>query len=559
MYPFFSRIHWHYLILGVCGFIFFGVYQYLHQPELLRTLFSGASFTLVANQPDEVSNYFFATELASQGIFGYREELSMISDNQVHPRSMTVVYNHLAPIGSPFIIILLFISGVLGIAFGEGWFTLFATFLIPLLAVATPFFLYGIIRRVFGLPLFAFFTALLVYLLPPWWYYGSYVFQHTIPVIFFVVLGIYGAVRIYEGVRRRTFVSFLTGASLATAVAIRPFDVIWIMSVVGLLAYFWFRRRKMHELGYAFFGGVVVLVALLFVHYGYYGHPFGTGYIIPRSDGGAGIITSGTRDISFLSVFFAPFGFDFAQIVRIVYGYLIRLFLPWSILASIGMVFVYIHRTKMRVLWRYTIAFLGVSMYLLFYYGSWNSVSDAFTSVATIGSGHVRYFMPIYVGALPLIGYVLYLFYSLLIRYSRQAALIFCVSFFGAFGLYSFRSVFLSSPNGLVYVKETLAFYYHERKLLVESVPEEGIVVTRYADKYIFPLRKVIIRGEDGAWVGALAKLNLQQIPLYWYDVELSPEELEGVARLLDPYGLELGLVIYREKNNELRSVGLKK
>jgi hypothetical protein len=165
--------------------------------------------------------------------------------------------------------------------------------------------------------------------------------------------------------------------------------------------------------------------------------------------------------------------------------------------------------------------------------------------------------MPIYVGMIPLIAYFCD---RILSFYSRKKQLAIFLIFSGMFLLSSHGAVFSSFPEGLVRVKQTLGGYRGWQEKIYSLVPENSIVVTRYADKYIFPARKVIIRTtEETVWIDALKKLSSLNLPLWWYDLKLSFEEQGKIDELLSAQGLELGEVMATWDNLEVRQIELKK
>ena len=50
------------------------------------------------NSPDETANYFFTKLFSEKGELTYRDDALLVSKNYVHPRSMTVVVDVVAPV-----------------------------------------------------------------------------------------------------------------------------------------------------------------------------------------------------------------------------------------------------------------------------------------------------------------------------------------------------------------------------------------------------------------------------------------------------------------------------
>ena len=137
--------------LLIVSLIFFGTYFYLHGSEAWADVRSGTSHYIISNQPDEMANYFFIKELVIDHSFGWYEPLNEIVSSQVHARSMTVINGRLEPIGFPFFIILVSLCTLLPtMIFGAGFFNIVAISLVPILAVAANFLLFGIVRRIWN-------------------------------------------------------------------------------------------------------------------------------------------------------------------------------------------------------------------------------------------------------------------------------------------------------------------------------------------------------------------------------------------------------------------------
>ncbi len=548
-----SRItHWKYWALAIISAVFFFSYFFLHGTQALHDIKTHTMTHVISNQPDEIAHYFFIKELVVNQSFGAVELLNGAADNQIHPRSMTVVGQRLQPIGFPFFILLVSIFSLIPkIIFGVSFFNLAVITLVPLLAVCSNFLLYEIVRKLWNERM-AFIVSLLLFLLPPWWYWSTHPFQYSIPFVFFIILSLYSIIRISDTTSERSKLCFvvLSALGLASALALRPNELVWVFGVYTYSLYLtrtqWTKRL---------FGAWVVAVAcmmLLFfvVQDAFYGAPFGSGYVKPLSSGEAGNALMGGQGVSFLRAFFFPFGIHITTAFVTAYRYFFLLFNPWTLWTFVSCLFI-IFRGD-RVIRKYFLVWALISLYLVIWYGSWN-FSDNLLGIPSIGSSQIRYFMPIYVGMIPLVAYFADQILQLLPRRKK----IFAIIVLGLlFSVSSYHAVYTSYPEGLARVRQTLNSYTEWQKRIYSYLPESAIVITRYGDKYIFPGRKVVIRDlDDMVWTEAVKKLSQLSLPIWWHDLKLSSEEEEKVGELLGAQGLLLGGVVDSWGDLELRPV----
>ncbi|MBT7754623.1 MAG: hypothetical protein HN726_00290, partial [Candidatus Magasanikbacteria bacterium] len=250
---------------------------------------------LIFNQPDESINYAFIREYVLEGNRQIQEPLLDLTENQVHPRSTTVVNGALTPIGFPGVIILFgaIVKGLTAIS-GLEFFNIILLTLTPLCAVIAPWFLYGVIRRIWGEHI-GIMSAILVYILPGWWYYASRPLQHTILFVTLLLIGSYAALKMKEAVKETKQITWglLAGLGISLALFVRPSEVLWVSAIA--LGFLLIHKKDVTK--HVIRGGIlgIILIALLFFfgQLSYYGHVFGTGYAPPTSIGSAGQITEG--------------------------------------------------------------------------------------------------------------------------------------------------------------------------------------------------------------------------------------------------------------------------
>ncbi len=488
------------------------LYQYLF---LYRTLFTtnfqsaAESVTLIFNQPDEMANYAFIKEWVLRGQVGIVEPLTELSQSQVHPRSMTVVDGRLVPIGFPgFIAIVTSFVQPLVWLFGAGAFNWAVILFTPLLAASSSILLYGISRSLGLAKTGALVSGIGLLLLPSWWYYASRPLQTNTVFVFFILAGLWSALR--KNNRASRFL--LTGLSFGLALYIRPSEWVWVFGLIGALGYF--NREFLGVKNILFFGLGSGLMAVIFflTQFAFYGSWLGSGYVRPAVDGSAGLLTAGPQGIYWLKAIFLPFGFDLLAILKTLYYYGVKLFLPFFVAVVIGGGFVFVHRKNDSLLWQYLGGLCLLGIWLLTYYGSWQ-FADNLAGQVSIGSSQVRYFLPLYVLSIPLLGYLFEKMWAWKWAGKLTVALI-GLALCGA----SIKSVYFKF-EGLVHVKQTVQQYYEWREKIISLTPEHAIIITRYADKYLFPERKIIATVETAEGQAAIKTLVAAGQSVYWYDV----------------------------------------
>jgi 4-amino-4-deoxy-L-arabinose transferase-like glycosyltransferase len=505
----------------------------------------------VFNQPDEAANYLFLQDAWKTGSFGVYEPLSNVTASQVHPRSVTVVASELVPIGFPgFISLLYWVSLPFFFLFGETFALILVVMIVPLLAASAPYLLYRVLNHACDEST-ARWSALLLFILPPWWYYASRSLQTPILFVWFLLMSLF-LLFISSSTKYQKTVTALSGISLALAIFIRPSEVLWIGVVATVLLY---RVRKYIDWSvfmYWVFGIIGVGVFFFLNQYFWYGNIFSTGYAMPQSSGVGGTIFQSPQGRFWFQGFFFPFGFHPITIITTMYQYSVQLFSVWAIGAVFGVIAVYKKWVSGEVHHMYQKIALGVSLFLLCSYGSWKFV-DNVLGVASIGSSQARYFLPVYVLLLPFVVLgvrYIYTFFS-----SKKLVLLFALFSL----LITSGAVVFGPPEGLYSIQKTLVGYVDWREQVLKRTPAQAVIVTRYADKYLVPFRKVIPGFQEEYEIDAVKALLLGNVPVFWFDVMLSDEEYQKTQERIAPKQLLLSSPLAQWGGLELRKIELKK
>lgn len=501
--------YWIQGVLGALSLLFFVVYGFLYQD------LSYNNQTLIFNQPDEMANYAFTQAWVVQGEVGIAEPLSSVSLNQVHPRSMTVVEGRLVPIGFPgFIAVISSILRPVVWLFGENYFNSLVVSVTPVVAVMSAWLMFGIIRALGLQKRTALIGALALLALPPWWYYASRPLQTNSLFVFFMISGLWAG--LLKNNKWARF--FFMGLSFGLALFVRPSEWLWVFGLMGILGYF--NREFLNFKRIISFGlgsGAMALIFFL-TQFVFYGSWLGSGYVRPAADGTAGLLTSGPQGIYWVKAIFLPFGFNALAIIKTMYHYGLKLFLPWVVTALLGFGFLFAHKKEQPLLWKYSLGVGLLGVWLALYYGSWQ-FTDNLAGQVSIGSSQVRYFLPLYVLSIPLIAYLISLVYSW--NWSgKLVAVLIGITLLGA----SIKSVYFKF-EGLVFIQHTVIEYYERRAYIVDHTPENAVIVTRYADKYLFPLRSVLVTSDTADGEKGIEQLMARGADIYWFDYINMPLE----------------------------------
>lgn len=514
---------------------------------------------LILNQPDEAINYFFIRQLVFYNQFSLPEDLTALSLSQVHPRSTTVVGGGIVPIGFPgFIVLLSGLIKILSFIFSQNLFNVFAVAITPLLGAITPFLAYYVWRNFWDKKI-ALTAAVLLFVLPPWWYNASRPFQHNLLFLFFLLVSLtfYLSSLSSTQTKKRSVKVFFSVLFWGLALYVRPSEVVWmsVLAVLGLRN----AKKKWPKRELIWLAAGLAVVAILFfaTQYAFYGNIFGSGYVRPGADGAAGTVFQGPQGINFLQALFLPFGFHPVVAVKTFIKYFFFLFRPWFWLILAGLCVLVLERFKnkkeqepmARFNHLYVWLWASIGFYILIYYGSWEFY-DNLIKIPSIGTSYVRYFLPIYVFSLPVGAYFLVKLWSLPKMPAKilVLALIFLLPISGATQVYL-------KLDGLRQVKENVKQYQGWQEKIYQLTEPNAIVVTRYGDKYIFPGRKVISGwGEDGQ-TEAIANLIREGHPVYFYDLKLDQQAETSLLQALSAKGITLGETIASWDNLQLRKI----
>jgi hypothetical protein len=238
----------------------------------------------------------------------------------------------------------------------------------------------------------------------------------------------------------------------------------------------------------------------------------------------------------------------------------------WS--AALGLILFLLrlgkHKSKH---WAFLSCWLLSSAILILYYGSWQFHDNPDPKDVTIGNSYTRYWLPVYLGAIPFAVFFLLRFtWAVFAREDgedhgpdigwrgfwpnflswRKPRKAFSVAALRAvsvviFAFLSASFVFYGSKEGLVHSFLNQENSLKEYREVMEATESNAVIITQYHDKLFFPARRVIVSLlSDPAMNQRYLKL-LDHAPVYYYNFNLPDKDFEYLnERRLAESGLRL-------------------
>jgi len=227
---------------------------------------------------------------------------------------------------------------------------------------------------------------------------------------------------------------------------------------------------------------------------------------------------------------------------------------PWIFYFAITGLGIFLFKIKKwkKKHWQYIFSLLLISIILILYYGSWNFHDNPDPSKITIGNSYTRYWLPIYLGLIPLASYFGIKFFSALFFFLKDnitmvdetgkrmifsfnfgfprkslmvaSSLVIAIAIISAL---SISFVLYGSDEGLIYSAQNQKDARSDLKTLLEKTENNSVIITFYHDKLLFPERKVIIGNLNDANTNNIYSELVSQLPLYYYNFNLSEKDLE--------------------------------
>lgn len=545
--------YWHYAILTILASLFFiGVSSYIYSSQKGEFVKWGS--------PDETANYIFAKLYAQEGQLTIFEKYNLSLGDILHPRSMRSDFGKIKPISFLGIIL---IYGKIASIFGYK----IIPYLTPILAFIGIIYFYLLIKKIFGRAnalLSAFFLASF----PVYIYYSARSMFHNVLFTALLIISLYYAV-LMAGKNKggrialkaveslKLFYACLAGGFLGLAIITRASEILWLLPLFLILWIFNFKKVGIIKL--LLFLSFLFLATLPMFYWNeiLYGATLKGGY--PEMNSAIKNIASESAQalkegisrssVNYKNYFISlrdnifHFGFHPYQSLKMFYYYFAKMFwwLFWP--AFFGfLLFLFKIKKWGKKHWAYLISYFIISLILLFYYGSWKFHDNPDPNSFTIGNSYTRYWLPVYLGAMPFASvFIIKLtkFFKKRFFVATGRIVLFILIFF-----VSLKFTLIGSEEGLIFtgLKVNESKYQYEKVLgLTES---NAAIITLYHDKLFFPERKVIVGlFDDSNMLKEYAKL-INYLPVYYYNFTLPPKDFNYLNdKKLGEYSLRLLMI----------------
>ncbi|MDD4901035.1 MAG: hypothetical protein PHS62_02905 [Patescibacteria group bacterium] len=526
---------WHWLVLALMSIaLFLGAASFNY--------FMQAGDFIKWSSPDEAANYNFAKLYAQEGRMSFFEKYNLLAADIIHPRSYLSVRGTIMPIS--FLGIILIYGKIAGLTSYK-----VLPYLTPLFAAIGVLFYFLLIKEVFGRRN-ALLSAMILTCFPPFIYYSARSMFHNVLFTVLLIAGLYFAVimvaRSSSKAMQAAITKFLpwvyaaaAGAFFGLAIIVRTSELVWLAPLIIIL---WLFNVKKIGLAKLIIFLAFLLVALLPAAYWnkiLYQSYWQGGYeemnqsITNIASAGQAIVQNTGFNMALLKNNlrqiknnFFHFGFLPLKSGKMLYYYFTVMFywLFWP--AVFGSIWFLLKIKKWRRRhWAYLTAYTVIFIILLFYYGSWDFHDNPDPKSHTIGNSYTRYWLPIYLGAMPLASFFIIRLSKLLknkiLVYGCQTCLVIAIFFL------SLQFVLVGSVEGLYpTVKKHLAAR-QEFNQVMSLTESRAIIITQYHDKLFFPERKVIVGFLNNDNMLKQYAILTNYLPIYYYNFTFQEKDFK--------------------------------
>lgn len=544
--------------------------------------------------PDENANYVFSMVHSFTGEPVIFEEYNLHAEGIIRPRSVRSIHGALMPVSFPGMVLIF--GGISSIVGYEA-----LPFLTPVFAAVAIFFYYLLMREIFGRRN-ALISAFLLAVFPVFIYYTARSMFHNVLFVSLLVMSLYFSYGAAAANRYKPkFFSFslkhingkswifaaLGGIFVGLAASVRTSELLWMIPGGFILWIFNMKKLGIVKLVILLSAAFLAMMPALYWNQALYGSPLYGGYpemnnsIEQLKESGGGLMDSVMRvDPEMIpslirqikdTVFY--FGFNPQLSHEMFRKYVVEMF-PWLFWPAVfGSFWFFLGAGKWKKKhWAYMASYGVISAILIYYYGSWKFHDNPDETSFTIGNSYTRYWLPVYMGALPFVAIIIGKLPEQVLRPSKiklrvidkssrrqmimgnlfaflkkrriwagTVSLVACL----AIGYISADFVLYGSEEGLAVEAEKKKGVKREYERVLEATPVNAVIITRYHDKLFFPQRRVVVGlFDDRNMIANYAKIA-EFLPVYYYNFTLPPEAVEYLnqGRLR-----EAGLILEEEE-----------
>lgn len=525
--------------------------------------------------PDETANYIFAKLYAQTGELTIYEKYNPFVDEIMQPRSFRSDNGNLKPVSFLGIIL---IYGTLAKIFSIK----VIPYLTPFFAALAIFFYYLLIKRVFTARI-AFLSTFLLLSFPVWYFYTVHSMFHNVLFVSLLIIGLYFITAgVTRAQKKNNFLAWqfwrmnwlsllfsaLGGLFIGGALITRTSEIIWLALVLFILWLFNIKRVGFLKLIILIAFAALPFVPVMSWNQILYGGFINGGYV-QMNQSITTVATTGTTltktmaqgkfsiippSLITIKETIFIFGLNYGQAWENFKSYFLRMFplLFWPSVLGLILFFSRVWKWKKRY-WAYLSAYLIAAGILVLYYGSWVFNDNPNLNEITIGNSYTRYWLPVYLGAMPFASFFISrLTWALFARENENSEVpvnveqnivkrFFAIKwpsrifFIGAaqaviiIFIFFFSADFLidGSNEGLLYIDFNNQVLKSEYAQVLSLTEPSAVIITRYHDKLFFPERKVIVNTltDDGMnrRYAKLAKL----MPVYYYNFTFPQKDFD--------------------------------
>lgn len=469
----------------------------------------------IFNSPDENANYIFTQLFTEKNSYVIPEPLNEKYGNVLYPRSMRVEESGGLMPGSFFGMMAIY--GILAKFFGE-WIIVLLT---PIISFFGALYFFKFLKEIF-LKKLAFASALLLFIFPGWWYYNSRSMFHNALFVNLLIFFLYSFLKFLRS--QNTYRLIASMIFLGLSMAVRFSEIVWILP--GFCIALFLARKRVSWKAIMI---IIVFFSLSFFGIAYYnnkifGNAFTAGY------------SMGSQSSIFSMIF--PFGFHPKRAFVNFYNYFINIFWWYGTPIILGLLGVFRKYKRLTDEQKYyTVIFCLLSLFLIFYYGSWSISDNLDPEKVTIGTSYIRYWLPIYVFSIPFAAY----FFQKILSYFKQKGHKFILAsiFTATLAYFSYYLVWIKTEESLVSVQERIKEYYIKRDAVSEIIPEDAIIMTERSDKIFFPKFNVITEPRKDAVLIQVKNMLADNLPVFYYTF-LSDKDVYEYEKHMNIFGLGL-------------------
>lgn len=477
------------LILTLLSVIFFFVYSsYLMGREV--------SFTA----PDENINFFYTKYVGENHSIVYEDPLNESLDTTtIRPRGMRYHEGKIVP--NLFLGMYFLYGGFHGVFSFIGLPDSAVLYLNPMFAVIGVWVLYFLVDEVFD-DKTALVSACLLFVLPPYWYWGSLFFSNILGVVLFIAALLFSFKALN---RERPAFYALAGLFYGLTLFVRPDFVYLYPSVVVLMIIRW-RSIRIKYIGFAVVAFAISIAPLLLLNDYLYGGLLKTGHHVSLE--WRGTVPPSGNTPNYL-------GANIGLVLSAV---------PLSVFSFGG--FLYCLKKRMRLDY---LLLLPIPI-ILFGYFFLTGQPGRFELI--VHNSYVRYFIPIYVMMLPL--FTVFLLRVVKIRCLVALALLVFIAF----------SVF-SAYTGILDTRRSAIYYDNKATSIRSQTEDDAVIFCNSLDKILFPERKVALYNFSEEAIDNAASLSSRMLDmdLPVYLIIERPSTTNLFSRLLGKHGCKMSLI----------------